>query len=117
MVGAILGTRIRDGEFTYPLDDPHIHLRLGANLAHGTLGMNPGEFASASSSPIWPVLIAAAVLTDFELPPEGRVSIDASAAPERPASSGARRCQSVPGRRSDSCTAASATSSGITPPG
>lgn len=52
----------RDGSFTYPLDDSYIHLRLGSNLAHGTLGMNPGEFASTSSSPIWPVLIAAVVL-------------------------------------------------------
>lgn len=60
MVAAFLWvTRLRDGDFTYPLDDSYIHLRLGANLAHGTLGMNPGEFASASSSPIWPVLIAA----------------------------------------------------------
>ncbi len=51
----------RDGDFTYPLDDSYIHLRLGQNLAGGTLGMNPGEFASASSSAIWPVFIAAAV--------------------------------------------------------
>lgn len=51
----------RDGEFTYPLDDSYIHLRLGQNLAQGTLGMNPGEFASASSSAVWPLLIAGAV--------------------------------------------------------
>lgn len=58
----LLVARHRDGDFTYPLDDSYIHLRLGANLAHGTLGMNPGQFASASSSPIWPVLIAGATL-------------------------------------------------------
>jgi len=57
----LIATVRRDGEFTYPLDDSYIHLRLGQNLAHGTLGMNPGEFASASSSAIWPVLIAGGV--------------------------------------------------------
>lgn len=53
--------RSHNGDFAYPLDDPYIHLRLGQNLLDGTLGLNPGEFASASSSPAWPVLIAAVV--------------------------------------------------------
>ncbi|MFN7151093.1 MAG: hypothetical protein ACK4V6_16650 [Microthrixaceae bacterium] len=51
--------RARNGEFAYPLDDPYIHLRLAQNLLDGTLGLNVDEFASASSSPAWPVLIAA----------------------------------------------------------
>ncbi len=50
------------GEFVYPLDDPYIHLRLGQNVAtHFVLGINPGEFASAGSSTIWPLAIAGVV--------------------------------------------------------
>jgi hypothetical protein len=59
VLGTVLAVaRARDGAFAYPLDDPYIHLRLAENLLDGTLGMNPGQFASASSSPLWPVLIA-----------------------------------------------------------
>jgi hypothetical protein len=51
-----------NGGFAYPIDDAYIHLRLGQNLADsGTLGINPGEFASAGSSTVWPVLIGAVV--------------------------------------------------------
>jgi hypothetical protein len=51
-----------NGEFTYPLDDPYIHLRLGENLADSfTLGVNPREFASAGSSTIWPLLMASVI--------------------------------------------------------
>lgn len=50
------------GEFTYALDDPYIHLRLGQNLAeHGVFGVNPDEFASAGSSVIWPLAIAGVI--------------------------------------------------------
>lgn len=50
----------RNGEFTYPIDDSYIYLALGENLSqHGNLGINPGEFSSSSSSPLWPLLIAA----------------------------------------------------------
>ncbi len=51
-----------NGVFTYPLDDAYIHLRLGQNLADSfTLGVNPGQFASAASSTAWPLLIAGVV--------------------------------------------------------
>lgn len=48
------------GAFTYVLDDAHIHLTIGRNLAaHGTWGVVPGVYESASSSPLWTVLLAA----------------------------------------------------------
>lgn len=48
------------GLFVYPLDDSYIHLALARTLAtSGTWGLYPGEFASASSSPGWTVLLAA----------------------------------------------------------
>lgn len=60
LVGALVYVDVRrNGSFTYPLDDAYIHLRLAENLSSGTLGLNPGEFASAGSSPLWPVLLAA----------------------------------------------------------
>jgi hypothetical protein len=64
LLAALIGPAIaRNGEFTYPIDDSYIHLAIGRNLAeHGVLGINPGEFASASSSPVWPLLIAGSAL-------------------------------------------------------
>jgi hypothetical protein len=46
----------------YVLDDPAIHLAIARNVAeHGTWGVVPGHFESASSSPVWTVLLSAAV--------------------------------------------------------
>ena len=51
------------GVFVYALDDPYIHLAIAKNLAlHGTWGIYPGQFASASSSLIWPPLLASIFL-------------------------------------------------------
>ena len=48
-----------NGIFTYPLDDSYIHLKLAKNLAAtGILGINIGEFAFLTSSPIWTGLLA-----------------------------------------------------------
>ena len=48
------------GTFTYAQDDPYIHLALARTLAdHGVWGIRPTEFASASSSPLWTLLLAA----------------------------------------------------------
>lgn len=47
------------GTFMYPLDDTFIHMALARNLSfHGTWGMNPYEFASASSSVLYTLLLA-----------------------------------------------------------
>jgi hypothetical protein len=50
--------KITGGVFSYPLDDPFIHMQLARNLAqHGTWGINPSEFASASSSVLYTLLL------------------------------------------------------------
>ncbi|MHA4808128.1 hypothetical protein ACX0G9_08470 [Flavitalea flava] len=47
------------GVFMYPLDDPFIHMQIARNLAlNQTWGINPGEFASASSSLFYTVLLS-----------------------------------------------------------
>jgi hypothetical protein len=49
---------LNGGQFIYTLDDPYIHLALAEQLAsHGHYGVNPGEFASPSSSILWPFLL------------------------------------------------------------
>ena len=49
---------LNEGSFTYTLDDPYIHLALAENLLHGHYGVNVGETSAASSSIIWPVILA-----------------------------------------------------------
>ena len=55
----VSSTHRNEGEFTYALDDTYIHLAVAKNLgAHGTWGINPGEFSSCTSSILWPLLLA-----------------------------------------------------------
>ena len=49
---------LNDGRFIYTLDDPYIHLAVAEEIAHGHYGINGVEFASPSSSPVWPLLLA-----------------------------------------------------------
>lgn len=49
---------LNDGIFTYSLDDPYIHLRVGEMIIDGGYGINPGEYSSPSSSIIYPFLLA-----------------------------------------------------------
>lgn len=44
--------------FEYPLDDPYIHLAMAEQIARGGYGINPGEYASAASSALYPLLLA-----------------------------------------------------------
>jgi len=47
------------GRIVYLIDDPAIHLTLAENLAHhGTWGVVPGTFQSASLSPLWTLLLS-----------------------------------------------------------
>jgi hypothetical protein len=48
-----------DGRMVYVLDDPAIHLSMADTLAHhGTWGVVAGDFQSASSAPLWTLLLA-----------------------------------------------------------
>ena len=48
-----------DGHLGYALDDAYIHLDLTRHLVHdGTFGLVPGRYESASSSPLWEVVLA-----------------------------------------------------------
>src|ERR1700754_2201575 len=51
--------RQTNGVFMYPLDDPFIHMQIAKNLAFShTWGIIPGEFASASSSLLYSLMLA-----------------------------------------------------------
>lgn len=55
-------SRHTGGTFMYPLDDTFIHLTMGKNLAiNGTWGIAGDEFQSASSSPLYTLIIAAMI--------------------------------------------------------
>ncbi len=45
------------GVFEYPLDDVYIHLAVAEQIAGGGYGVNPGEFSSPASSPLYPLLL------------------------------------------------------------
>ncbi|MEA2684173.1 MAG: hypothetical protein QOK05_2501 [Chloroflexota bacterium] len=50
---------INHGHFEYVLDDAYIHLSMARNLVTtGTYGVVPGTYESASSSPLWTMLLA-----------------------------------------------------------
>jgi hypothetical protein len=51
---------LNEHALVYSLDDPYIHLALARNwLRSHTVGISPGQFAPASSSPAWTLLLVA----------------------------------------------------------
>jgi hypothetical protein len=55
-----LGLALTGHTFVYAQDDPYIHLAIARTLAeHGVWGVSPTAFASASSSLLWTVTLAA----------------------------------------------------------
>jgi hypothetical protein len=55
MFAAILA--MNGGKLTYSLDDPYLHLSVSEQIWHGGYGINTGEFASPSSSILFPFLL------------------------------------------------------------
>lgn len=59
---ALRSSASNGGRPAYTLDDAYIHLAMARNaVEHGQLGVNPGEFSAASSSPLWSALLVASV--------------------------------------------------------
>lgn len=59
LAAALVAVRATGGELVLPLDDSYIHLAMARTLAeHGVWGVQPGAFGSASSSPLWVLLLA-----------------------------------------------------------
>ena len=59
LIQAAISMWINDGHFVYALDDAYIHLDLADQLGRtGIYGVNPGLYASPSSSILWPFLLA-----------------------------------------------------------
>jgi hypothetical protein len=55
----LVGVHRSEGHFIYPLDDVYIHMAVAKNVAaHGVWGVSPYEFSSATSSPLYIVLLA-----------------------------------------------------------
>ncbi len=56
----MVALRATHGRFVYAIDDAYIHMAIAKNLsAHGVFGVTSHEFTSASSSIVWPFLLAA----------------------------------------------------------
>jgi hypothetical protein len=55
----LLSRHATGGRIVYVIDDPAIHLSIaGMLLHHSTWGVQPGVYQSASSSPVWDLLLA-----------------------------------------------------------
>jgi hypothetical protein len=73
--------RTTHGRLVYVLDDPAIHLSVAENLVHhATWGVEAGHFQSASSSPLWTVLLAGYLLVSPLSDALGPLLLNAAAA-------------------------------------
>jgi hypothetical protein len=58
----LLCRHVTGGRIVYVIDDPAIHLSIARTLLHhGTWGVQPGVYQSASSAPLWDLLLAGAM--------------------------------------------------------
>ncbi len=62
----LISSRPTEGSFLYSLDDPYIHLAMAEQILQGNYGVNNGEFAAASSSVIYPYLLAGLIAIGIE---------------------------------------------------
>ena len=53
----VRGLAWSNGVFEYPLDDVYIHLAIAEQISLGGYGVNPGEYTSPGSSPLYPLLL------------------------------------------------------------
>lgn len=59
LLGLILSImKLNDGNFLYTMDDPYITLAVSDQIQHGNYGVNPGIHAAASSSILFPAMLA-----------------------------------------------------------
>lgn len=65
MVTLVVSLLATDGHLVYSLDDPYIHLALAESILEGEYGINPGEYASPSSSILYPFLMAFGLFLGF----------------------------------------------------
>jgi len=57
-----------NGHFIYPLDDTYIHLSIAKHWAEsGVPGINSGEFAYLTSSPLWTLILSSITLTGINI--------------------------------------------------